>query len=229
MALSGTYAYNPSLGELMLYAFNLCQIRSTALTQEHMESARMAANLLQARWSAQGVNLWAVDLQTVALVQGQNTYSVPNNTVAMLDAYITTGTGATAINRYILPVSRSEYASYPTPLSQGFPSVYWFDRLLAPTVTLYQTPDGTQTSLSYYRVRQIQDANLANGAQIEVPFYFLDAFATGLAHRLALIWKPEMAAMLKDDAKEAYDIAANQNVETANIYISPIVSGYWKP
>ena len=73
MTTSGLYAYNPSLGELVLYSFNIAQVRSTALTQEHMESARMATNLMLARWANQGVNLWAVDLVTVPLVQGQAT------------------------------------------------------------------------------------------------------------------------------------------------------------
>jgi len=89
MATSGTYTFNPSLGELTLYAYNLIGVRNTALVQEHMQTARMATNLLLARWSNQGVNLWAVDLQTVPLVQGTSTYAVPNDTVMILDAYIT--------------------------------------------------------------------------------------------------------------------------------------------
>jgi len=64
MATSGTYTYNPSLGELGLWAFNACEVRSTALTVERMENLRMSANLLLSRWSNQGVNLWAVELIT---------------------------------------------------------------------------------------------------------------------------------------------------------------------
>ena len=70
MTTSGTYNFNPSLGELTLYAFNLCGLRNTSLLQEHMQSARMAANMLAMRWSNQGVNLWAVDLVTVAACAG---------------------------------------------------------------------------------------------------------------------------------------------------------------
>ena len=91
MSTSGTYTFNPSLGELTLYAYNLIDVRNTALAQEHMEAARMASNLMLARWSNQGVNLWAVDLVTVPLVQGQATYSVDANTVMILDAYMEIG------------------------------------------------------------------------------------------------------------------------------------------
>ena len=145
MTTSGTYAFNPSLGELTLYAYNLIGVRNTAVLQEHMTAARMASNLLLANWANRGVNLWAVDLITVPLVQGQATYSVDSNTVVMLDAYIETVTDGVATDRIILPVSRTEYASYPNKQQQGFPTVFWFDRLISPEVTLWPVPDGTQT------------------------------------------------------------------------------------
>lgn len=228
MTTSGTYTFNPSLGELVIYSYNMIGIRGTSLLQEHMEAARMASNLMLGRWSSQGVNLWAVDLVTVPLVQGTATYDVDANTIVMLDAYVTTGTGTSAINRVIMPISRTEYASYPNKTQQGFPTTFWFDRLLAPTVTLWPVPDGNEVSLSYYRVRQVQDSDLANGQNVEIPAYFLEAFAYGLAHRLATIWAPDKVQMLKPMADEAYAIAASQNIETANTYISPMISSYWR-
>ena len=228
MSTSGTYNYNPGLGELVLYAFNLCGVRSTALMQEHMTSANMAANMMLGRWSSQGVNLWAVDLQTIPLVAGQATYTVLANTIVMLDSYVVTAQGTSTTNRLVMPISRSEYASYPNPTQSGFPTVYWFDRLLAPTVTLYPVPDGNEVSFNFYRVRQIQDATAQGNANVEIPYYFLEAFAYGLAYRLALIWAPDKAAGLKQLADEAYDIAAAQNIETAAFYISPIMAGYFR-
>jgi hypothetical protein len=228
MTTSGTYAFNPSLGELTLYAYNLIGVRNTAVLQEHMTAARMASNLLLANWANRGVNLWAVDLVTVPLVQGQATYSVDGNTVVMLDAYIETVTDGVATDRIILPVSRTEYASYPNKEQQGFPTVFWFDRLIAPEVTLWPVPNGQQTYLKYYRVRQIQDANLTSGQTVEIPYLWLDAFANNLAARLAMIWNPQMIQILKPIADESYQIAADQNVETAQQYISPMTSGYFR-
>lgn len=292
MTTSGTYNYNPSLGELTLYAFNLCGIRNTALLQEHMESARMAANMLLGRWSSQGVNLWTVTKESIPLVAGQATYSVPSNNIVMLDTYIVTGgvsftgsisgttlsvtdtaggtpaigmvlsgnglvngtqivsgSGSTwtvsnsqtvapgqiigetgqSINRLILPISRTEYASYPNKEQQGFPTTYWQDRLLSGSVTLWPVPDGTQTALSYYQVTQIEDADFSSGQTLSLPVYFMEAFAFALAQRLAMIWAPDKVAMLKPLADEAYQIAVDQNVETAQQYISPVISGYYRP
>jgi hypothetical protein len=225
LATSGAFTYSPDLGELTLYAFNLAGVRPTALTQAHMESARMAANMVNARWSAMGVNLWAVDLQAIPLIPGNNTYSVPASTIAILDAYVTNAGGQ---DRIIMPVSRTEYASYPNKTQQGAVTTYWFDRLLAPTITFYLTPDGTYPSASYYRVRQIQDARLPGGIAPELPFYFLEAYALALAQRLAMIWMPGNAAGLKTLADEAYEIAANQNTEQAAFYITPMITPYFR-
>ena len=233
MATSGTYTFNPSLGELTLYAYNLCGLRNTSLLQEHLEAARMAANMLCANWSNRGVNLWAVDLVTVPLVQGQKTYDVDLNTVTMLDAYMVIDDGnGNPTDRIILPVSRTEYASYPNKDTQGFTTTFWFDRLISPnpTVTLWPVPDGPSAQyLKYYRVRQIQDSNLQNGTQVEIPYLWMDAFAYGLAARLAVIWAPDKTQLLKPLADEAYQIAADQNVETAQQYISPQIAGYYRP
>lgn len=239
MATSDTYAFNPGLGELTLYAYNLIGVRNTAVLQEHMEAARMASNMLCSRWSNMGVNLWAVDLVTTPLVTDQATYSVDANTVAILDAYVQNDDSGANIDRIILPVSRTEYASYPNKEQQGFPTVYWFDRLISssrstgsagPSVTLWPVPntDNGPQSLKYYRVRQIQDSALTNGQTVEIPYLWLEAFAYGLALRLAQIWNPQAVAMIKPMADESYQIAADQNIETAQQYISPTLSGYFR-
>ena len=231
MATSGTYAFNPSLGELTLYAYNLAGVRNTALLQEHMQSAKMATNMMLASWANQGVNLWAVDLVTVPLVQGQATYPVDGNTVMILDAYMEIDNGSSQpIDRIILPISRTEYASYPNKEQQGFTTTFWFDRLISPTITLWPVPDGTSAQyLKYYRVRQIQDSNFTNGQTVEIPYLWLEAFADGLAYRLAKIWNPQIAAGLKAISDQSYDIAARQNIEQAQQYISPQISGYYRP
>jgi hypothetical protein len=226
MTTSGTYVFNPALGEIVLYAYQNIGVRPTAVLQEHMESARMATNMMLSRWSNQGVNLWCVDLVTEPLIQGQTTYAVDGNTIMVLDAYTTTSSG---IDRVIMPISRTEYASYPNKTQQGFPTSYWYDRLISPTMTLWPVPDGSSaTILKYYRVRQVQDSNLQNGENAEIPYRWLEAFADGLTYRLARIWAPQMAQMLKGQADESYQIAAIQDVEDVPTYISPMIGGYFR-
>ena len=105
---TGTYNFAPSMGEAVLYAYGLCGVRRTALTQQHFEDARIATGMMMMRWSADGVNLWQVDLQCIPLVQGQSTYPVPSNTIVMLDGYYTISNGQQEIDRIMTPISRTE-------------------------------------------------------------------------------------------------------------------------
>lgn len=229
MTTSGTYNYNPPLGQLVLYAYNLCGIRPTSLLQEHFEAARMASNLVCGDFSNKGVNLWQVVLINTPLVAGVSTYSVNPNTVVILDGYISVVNGSQTIDRLILPISRTEYASYANKEQTGYPTVFWNDRLLSPTVTLWPVPNGQQASFNYYALTQTQDAVLANGTSIDVPYLWMKAFAYALAVELAVIWAPDKLAIISPLADRAYESAATTNVETAQQYISPIVSGYFRP
>ncbi len=225
---SGTYTFSPSLGELVLFAYSLCGIRRTALAQEHMQDAHMAVNLLLADWLNRGVNLWQVELVTIPLVQGTPTYTLDPSVFLLLDGYVTTGTGTSATDRIILPVSRSEYSSYPNKTQQGFPTVFWMDRIMNPTVTLWPVPDGGEVSVSFYALQQAQDANYSSGQQPDIPYAWLKAMAYGIAEGLAPIYAPDKYALIKPIALDAYTAAANANVETAQQYISPLLSGYYR-
>lgn len=176
-------------------------------------------------WVNAGVTLWTVDQQTIPLVQGTATYTVPADTVMILDLYIVINNGN---NRLILPFSRTDYASLATPLQQGVPTSFWFDRVLAPTVTFWPVPDGNETSAVYWRYRQIQDANVRQGGNAEIPYLFLDAFVAGLAHRLSRIYAPALEQQRKADADEAFLLASKQNVENAPLYITPGLSSFYR-
>ena len=176
---------------------------------------------------------------TISSPTPAGTYSVDPNTVVLLDTYVTTTQSTSQpIDRIILPVSRTEYASYPNKQQTGFPTVFWFDRLIdasrsagspGPSVTLWPVPDGQSSQyLKYYRVRQIQDSAFTSGQTVEIPYLWLEAYAYALAFRLAIQWNAQKAPLLKPLADEAYAVAAEQNVETAQQYISPQIFGYFR-
>lgn len=232
MAYSGTYSFAPSLSDMGIQAFQIAGVRPTALTQEHMASLRMAANLLLASWSNLP-NLWSVtpDPIVVTLVANQPTYSVPANVVLILDAYIEiVNSSSQPIDRIVLPVSRSEYSAYTNKLQTGQVTTYWHNRqIVAPEVNLYQCPDGVSANtFKYYGLLQLQDVATANGQQPFVPYVFQEAFCYGLALRLAEIWTPERVAMITPRAAQTYETAANTNIEQAAMYIAPSLSGYWR-
>jgi len=224
MASSGTWAFSPSVGNLALSAFSRIQIRRPALLAEHMADAYSETNYMLSSWSNMAPNLWTVDLVTQALTASTATYSVDAKTVMILDAYITVSDQ----DRLIFPVSRTEYSSFPDKTAEGVPSVYWFDRILAPTITLWLVPDDSTLTLSYYRCTQNQDANLQSGETPAIPYRFIDAMVAGLAHRLARIYAPQLEQIREQDAIKALAIAQTQDVENTALVIVPGTQSYWR-
>lgn len=226
---SNTFNFAPSLGEIVLNAFSRIQVRPSEILQSHMFQARMAANLLLSEWSNAQPNLWEVDLQSLPITQGAATYSLPAETVMLLDVYLTTGPGVNPTDRYLFPISRTEYASYANKAVQGPPTVYWYDRLISQTVTFYPTPDGNGPYvINYYSVRQTQDAVVQNGYNVEIPYRFLDAYCAGLAWKLSEHYAPQLEDKMLARYTRAWTIATTQDTENVPMYIMPGVSGYFR-
>ena len=175
-------------------------------------------------------NLWKVVQTSTNLSNGVALYTVATNTVMILDAWITQNSGtAQQTDRYISPMSRTEFASLANKSTPGQPSQYWFDRLQSPTITMYPVPDsGGPYILNYYSCLRMQDANLAGGETMDIQYLFIDAVVAGLAHRLARIYKPELEAQREKDYDKAWRIAASQNTENVGLSISPAIRTYYK-
>jgi len=227
---SGTYVWAPTLGDLIIAAFGRCQIRRPALTVEHLQDAATACNLLQVEWGNKQVNLWTVDLQSIPLVQGTSTYTIDAATIMIMASYIQTTVGGVANDRIIISIDRDTYASFPDKTTQGLPTVYWHNKLIAPTVTVWQPPDAATVTasgtLKFYRARQVQDASLPNGLHPEVPYPFLEAYVAALAVKLGELYAPDQLGRLVPMAKSAWEEAANRNVENAPLRIVPAMGIY---
>lgn len=226
---SGTYTFQPSFIDMVYQAFFRCGVPRNAVLQEHLETAKMEANLLQVEISNRGVSLWTVTEHTTSLIAGTSTYSLPTNTVMVLDAWIRTSASGIPNDRLILNISRDEYAAYPNKTQQGFPTVYWFNRQIDPVITLWPVPDVSATyTLRLYNYVQIQDAIFAGTTTTNVPYLFYDVYVAGLAKRLAFIWAPQRVADLSAEYERVWAIAANQNTENTNLYVTPVTNNYWR-
>ena len=92
-----------------------------------------------------------------------------------------------------------------------------------PSVTVWPTPDGSQTyQFVYWRMRRIDDAG-GGTRTMDVPFRFLPCLVAGLAYYLAL--KVENGAqrleILKAQYDEAWQLAAGEDQEKAAIRFVP--------
>lgn len=230
MASSGTYDFTLSNGEVVLAAYERVRVRAPSIRIEHMITARRELNLLLAEASNRQVNLWKVELMpTIPMLQGVATYAIPPRVIMILDAWIAVDNGASRIDRYITPMSRTDYSSIAAKMTPGAPTSFWFDRLIAPTITMWPVADGSGPyTLYYYACVQMQDANLPNGETPDLPYRWLDWFTAGLAHRLARIYAPDLEDKREKDANRAWQIAAAQDTENVNLSLAPPLSQYYR-
>ena len=99
-------------------------------------------------------------------------------------------------------------------------AVYWAQ---VPAVTVWPTPDGSQTyQLVYWRLRRTQD--IGDGVNVaDVPFRFVPCMVAGLAYYLALKIPGAEArmAVLKAQYDEAWEVASTEDREKASIRFVP--------
>lgn len=142
---------------------------------------------------------------------------------------LTQNTSSFSGDRIMLPISRSEYASYPNKFQPGVPSVYWFDRLVSPRLTIWPVPyPNFQGNLNLFRWGQTIAAGTSGGQSLDIPWRFLDAATAGLSHRLSRHYAPEMEQQRKMDAMEAFKTAADQDTEHVPMYVSPMLGTYYR-
>jgi hypothetical protein len=126
---SGSTGFNLDLTELVEEAFE--RVGSELRTGYDLKTARRSLNLLFADWANRGVNMWTFEQGTIDLVQGQNTYPLPGDTVDLLEHVIRTqaNNASTQADLTITRISVSTYATLPNKLQQARPIQVWMQRL----------------------------------------------------------------------------------------------------
>jgi hypothetical protein len=126
---SGSTGFNLDLTELVEEAFE--RVGSELRTGYDLKTARRSLNLLFADWANRGINMWTFEQGTIDLVQGQNTYALPGDTVDLLEHVIRTqaNNASTQADLTITRISVSTYATLPNKLQQARPIQVWMQRL----------------------------------------------------------------------------------------------------
>jgi hypothetical protein len=126
---SGSTAFNIDLVELVEEAFERAgrEMRSGY----DLRTARRSLNILFAEWANRGINMWTIDSGTINLVQGQNTYPLPNDTIDLLEHVIRTQANqqSNQADLTITRISVSTYATLPNKLQQARPIQVWVQRM----------------------------------------------------------------------------------------------------
>jgi len=228
MTTSGTATFNMDFTEIAEEAWERAgrELRSGY----DLRTARRSMNLMTIEWQNRGINMWTIDNPTsINLVQGQSEYTLPADTIDLLEQQIRTNAANTStqsdltINR----VSVSTYAAIPSKLTQGRPIQVWVERLAdAPTINLWPVPDNNNYQLNYWRMRRIEDAG--SGIQTaDISFRFLPCLVSGLAYHIAMK-VPELVdrvQMLKAVYDEQFEMAASEDREKTPARFVPRIAG----
>lgn len=229
-AAPGTYGFALSASDIVLFAFSMCNIRGTQLTQQHLVDAAIASNLAMADLTNSLPMRFALETQAITpLVQGTATYALSTRTVAVPIVTLAVTSGGSVIERVLGPISAYEYRAMPTKSQQGPPTAYWFSLTAAPSLTLWPTPDGSSTYTLYAQsLRQLGDVDLTNSQGVDSPYRFLDALTTNIAGRLAENYAPAKADRFYALAEKRLSKAIGRDIEDVPISILPALGSYYQ-
>jgi len=225
MTTSGTATFNLDLNEYVEEAFERCG--AELRTGYDLRTARRSLNLLFADWSNRGINLWTVEQGSQVRTPGTATYTLPADTVDLIEHVIRTGAGnvSTQTDLTITRISVSTYSSIPNKLQQARPIQVWINRqATAPQFTVWPVPDNSQTyTLVYWRLRRIQDAGAGGTYTQDVPFRFIPALVSGLAYYLSMKIPGAMERMqvLKAQYDQDWELASTEDRDRSAVRFVP--------
>ena len=188
-----------------------------------LRTARRSLNIMLLEWQNRGLNLFTIDEGTLSLSSGTATYTMPVDTIDIIEHNIRTGSGTNQIDTALQRVSVSTYAAQSNKNTRGRPSQIYVQRLATETkVTVWPVPDEGYT-LAYFRLKGIDGLSTGVGTAAAIPPRFVPCLVSGLAYQIAMK-KPEAAARvvpLKQEYEYQFELAAGEDSETATIKFVP--------
>jgi hypothetical protein len=199
MTTSGTAAWNLDITDCIEEAYERAGLE--ARTGYDFRTARRSLNIMSAEWSNRGLNLWTIDQQSIPLVAGTATYTLPADTIDMIETIIRVNTQGTGLDYVVDRWGVGDYGSIPNKFTTGRPLKNYVQRTVVPQFTLWPIPDLPYT-LIYWRMRRMQDAS-SGSDNMDVPVRFIPALVAGLAFYIAQK-RPEVSGRI-DQLKAEYE------------------------
>jgi len=220
MATSGTVGFRPDVEEIITEAFERCGLDPQIQTGDRAVSARRSLNLLFSEWANRGINYWAVEQQTLTLVNGTASYALPVGTIDLIDAVVRDSAGTDTSDQIINRVSIADYNQLPNKSSPGKPSQYMLDKQYTPVAYFWQVPDRDTYSMVYWAIRQLEDVTASN-QDADIPYRWNECICAGLASKLALKFANEKFTILNEMYERAFSFASSADNDGVSLRIRP--------
>lgn len=233
MTTSGTASLTLDIQELAEEAFERAGM--DLRTGFQMRTARRSLNIMSMEWANRGLNLWTIDQQTQVLTPGTATYTLPSDTIDMIEQIVRITSGGQSTDYNLERISVSTYAQIPNKATQGRPVQVYVQRIGGGSAqggttaqlsqyTLWPVPEQAYSVL-YWRLRRMQDTGASASNTMDVPFRFVPALVAGLAYYMALKSpKAEIRAnipSLKQMYDEQFQLAADEDRDRSSLRFVP--------
>jgi hypothetical protein len=217
----------PDIAELFEEAFERAGLEMRS--GYDLRTARRSLNLLTLEWQNRGLNLFTIESGTLPLVAGQTSYTLPTDTIDLIEHQLRTGTGVSQTDTQLERISVSTYAQQSVKALSGRPTQIYIARGATDVVaTLWPVPDAAQTyQLFYYRLRGIPGLSSGVGTAAAIPPRFIPALVAGLAFEIASK-RPaaaQRALVLKQLYEEQFQRAADEDRDRSSTFFSPASFG----
>lgn len=221
MATSGTYIFNPDLAEIVDEAFERCRMDPALLNARHIRSARRSMRFMLTDWATKEYHEWRIENLNFTTVDGTASYTdtdIPANVLDILDWSLRRDGNDIPIT----PIPRTEYIDIPNKDTEGMPVRVFVDKGLdGITATFWPVPENSTDVILFNAVRRFADSDTASDTQ-DVPWYLYDAFAYGLAARLAEKYAPpELEEKLWVKAERSFKTGSAASREYGDVRIIP--------
>jgi hypothetical protein len=115
MTTTGTYDFNLEFTEVAEEAWERAgrEMRSGY----DLRTARRSMNLMTIEWQNRGINMWTIDEGSINLIQGQNTYDLPADTIDLLEHVVRTGAGNVSTQSDLTITGSAFLHTPPSPTS----------------------------------------------------------------------------------------------------------------
>jgi hypothetical protein len=170
-------------------------------------------------YQASVVKWW--DIQSPVNARSYRIRETGGYTLDLEEIYFCNNTIDTAITS----VSEDTYESFSNKNIISRPTVYFYDKKLSPKLYLYPSPSKTFQVLRYSFTRSMYDAGKFFNTP-EIPAKMYPALVAGLAWRLAVKYKPEVADSFKMQYDQEFSEATAMDVEHVDITVSYDLSKY---
>ena len=218
MSTSGTVAFRPDVEEIITEAFERCGIDVQTRTGDQAISARRSINLLFSEFANRGINYWTLSQNTLPLVNGTTSYTLPVGTIDILDAVIRDSSSNT--DQIINRITIQDYNQLPNKDTAGKPSQYMIDRQYTPVIYFWSVPNTSTYSLVYWAMNQLEDVTLSN-QDADVPYRWSDTICAGLASKLAMKYAPEKFQLLNEMYERSFNFAASSDNDGVSLRVQP--------